>query len=276
MHDGVCKCGEGVCCKGCGSPHVKARGLCNACYLMSKKEAQQDGQWEPYVDATPALAHLDVLRERGVTLAQVVRITGLHHTTVYRMVPGARVRTETMAKILAISPPLVPVQPVVTESALGAARRLQALSALGWSLGQVAQRCSVHHAHLCKIAKGAVTAVLPDTRAEVERVYEEMSHLPGPSQLVRATARARGWVPPLAWDEDLVDDDGNPTNHIDNPHAVPQGVARENHQPFTQAYLEYLQLGYANDEIIAERMGIEPRSLRRMVNRSRSLQGVKT
>lgn len=276
MINGVCKCGEGVCCTGCGSTKIHARGLCALCYKMTRLESVTDGVWQSkYVDAAPALEHLERLYAAGMTRLQVVKLTGLHHTTIYRMLPGSRVATETLAKVLAIEPTpelLATGDDQKAVSALGTARRLQALSALGWPLAVQAQHAGLDASNLSKIARGARLGAYPGTEHAVRELYDKLSATPGPSDEIRQDARERGWVPPLAWDEDPVDDDGNPTNHIDNPDAVPQGVGPQRKQPLTVAYREFRSLGYRNDDVIAARLQVEAASLRKAMNKSRDLQ----
>jgi hypothetical protein len=73
-------------CRGCGASRVVARGYCNACYLMNRKQKIREGKWEvPLVDASPAVEHLERLAAAGVSKQQMVRLTGLHHTTIYRL-----------------------------------------------------------------------------------------------------------------------------------------------------------------------------------------------
>ncbi|WP_295694431.1 hypothetical protein, partial [Lapillicoccus sp.] len=41
---------------------------------------------------------------------------------------------------------------------------------------------------------------------QVRQVYDRLSMTPGPSPTARARAAARGYAPPLAWDDDTIDD----------------------------------------------------------------------
>ena len=55
-------------------------------------------------------------------------------------------------------------------------------------------------------------------RAEVARLYAELWDVPSTepdAAVLRGHARARGWVPPLAWDDEL----------MGNPSVQPMGVA---------------------------------------------------
>ena len=97
----------------------------------------------------------------------------------------------------------------------GAIRRIQALQAIGWSVPEIAKRCSINHRHLYSLARHPM--IYTSTFEAIARAFDEMAMtLP----LERTTgerissARARnhaarnGWAPPLAWDD--IDNDPRP------------------------------------------------------------------
>lgn len=95
--------------------------------------------------------------------------------------------------------------------ALGTHRRIHALQALGWRLGDIdcalgkGFRTSHTHNLLCQ------DAVHLDTAIAVAAVYERLSMTPGPSETTRKRAKRWGYAPPLAWD------------CIDDPDEQPRG-----------------------------------------------------
>lgn len=99
--------------------------------------------------------------------------------------------------------------------AAGTCRRLQALAALGWPSAAIAARLQVSDAAVIARTTSSRT-VDRRTAARVRRVYDELSMSVGPSSITRKRALAKGWVPPLAWDDDTIDD----------PAAEAQGAAR--------------------------------------------------
>ncbi|MGC4174317.1 hypothetical protein [Demequina sp.] len=106
---------------------------------------------------------------------------------------------------------------VETVNSIGTVRRLRALIALGWSQAGLAVRAGmssrtvwllVRHPELCPDVTLA-------TRARVVELYDELSMKIPPESRHKTVAvrlaRAAGWVPPLAWDdEDLDDPEGHP------------------------------------------------------------------
>jgi transcriptional regulator with XRE-family HTH domain len=96
----------------------------------------------------------------------------------------------------------------------GVTRRLQALAAIGWSAQDVADRLGVTERAVQMWRSGHYPTVRPETAATVDRLYEELQGTPGPSPRSRENATRSGWAPPLAWEDDA----------IDNPAAQPTGV----------------------------------------------------
>lgn len=111
--------------------------------------------------------------------------------------------------------------------AIGTTRRLRALLAIGWTLGDLAERVDLSRSRLSHLCMGRRELIHRDTAARVAGLYDALSmtvpeDLP-PEQrpprgcAVRARQRrqcaAKGWPPPLAWDDD----------DLDNPAATPAG-----------------------------------------------------
>ena len=108
--------------------------------------------------------------------------------------------------------------------AAGTARRLQALVAVGWTQSAIAARAGVtFQAINYLIGKDPQGTVRQTTAQKITALYEQLWRGPGTprdrwdgaGQLrAREFARNRGWVPPMAWDDDT----------IDNPQATPSGA----------------------------------------------------
>ena len=147
-------------------------------------------------------------------------------------------------------------------ASIGVTRRLRALNALGYSQDDLAARLGVHYSWVCKLMsteRAQVNKVNPDTVTRVTDLYNQLSMTPGPSERARRAARIKGWAPPLAWDDDTIDD----------PNAQPDGQLHRSDRktvPFTEEYLELRSLGY-NDLQIVRKWSIKPESLLRQLNR---------
>jgi len=103
-----------------------------------------------------------------------------------------------------------------TVSSLGARRRVQALCALGYTLADLATISGTSLSRFSQVARGHNPTVYLDTDARIRALYDRLSGQPPRPTWVTARARrlaiAKGWAPPLAWD------------NIDNPDERPQGV----------------------------------------------------
>jgi hypothetical protein len=106
--------------------------------------------------------------------------------------------------------------------ALGTRRRLQALCALGWDWYSLANHIGASHEVVRTWAMNN-QFVYARTAATVRVLYDELSMKLPPENTTaqrnaasraRGRAKRRGWPPPLAWDDE----------DLDNPDAVPAGV----------------------------------------------------
>ncbi len=105
--------------------------------------------------------------------------------------------------------------------AIGTQRRLQALAVLGWSNASVARRMGMHPEHMPRLIANAVT-INAKTAERATAVYRELSmRIPvGTTRqekqsitCARTRANRNGWLPPLAWDDETIDDPGARPRH---------------------------------------------------------------
>lgn len=132
--------------------------------------------------------------------------------------------------------------------ATGTRRRIQALNAIGWDNGRIMKRLGMDPYGSRTLFRGA--RVHQNTAAKVARVYDELSMTPGPSVRARLHAQRRGYAPPLAWDDDTIDD----------PNAVPDLGAPDDDTAWADDVAELIDAGCSWDEI-AKRLGLKPDSL---------------
>src|SRR5258708_22627051 len=93
------------------------------------------GRWQPFVDATPAREHLELLSRHRIGWARAAELAGLSRGTVSQILFGPRrverIRSETEAAILAVPPVGEGAAPGAVAPAFGIQRRAQALHAIG-------------------------------------------------------------------------------------------------------------------------------------------------
>jgi hypothetical protein len=129
------------------------------------------------------------------------------------MGPAKRVRVETATRILAVKPTLNAYGYRARVEPAGTVRRIQALVAVGYPQSVLAAYLGRPEERLRgSVRSGIVTASL--ARA-VRELYDRLWDQPPPQRTraertamsyARNYAAARGWVPPLAWDDDTIDD----------------------------------------------------------------------
>jgi len=171
------------------------------------------------VDAEPARLRVKQLLADGMTVRQLEAATGVHDTAIRVLVgdfpnrkQSVRIRPATAAALLAVRfDPLTP-RGDATVAAIGTRRRLQALQAIGYPGQYLAVRLGAGPNSMLQVARR--DRVRAATARAVAALYAELENTPGPSSRTARAARGRGWLPPVWWDEDSIDD----------PQAVPAGV----------------------------------------------------
>ena len=158
------------------------------------------------VPSGPVVAHLRVLRSWGMSWAQIGHAAGLsegvprHHVTS----GGPTMLRRTAEKLLAVQPGQFGESGWVVS--VGTVRRVRALFALGHSRDELAQRLGLSPTGMSRLVGGDFASVRASVAAAAVRVYDELSMSMGPSMKNRYRAEREGWAPPLAWDEESIDD----------------------------------------------------------------------
>lgn len=171
------------------------------------------GRYEtPLVDPGPARAHIDALRTFGLSKDAIAGLAGVHEGMIEQITsPGhhqyrTTIRRDTEAAILAARFDLDQVPPHRQVDIIGTQRRIRALSCMGWSQSYLADRLDVTVAAVGFYLKPTRRYVTVGVALRIRSLYAELSHRAGPSHRCAARALRRGWVPPMAWDDDTIDD----------------------------------------------------------------------
>lgn len=107
---------------------------------------------------------------------------------------AARYEKQRRLDILSNKPPrLVPV--------IGTRRRIQALARIGWTITEQSRRIGLTSQALHYSISDDRTTVSRRRHEQVIALFELLSMTPGPSQVTAHRAAAKGWAPPLAWDD---------------------------------------------------------------------------
>lgn len=199
-------------CTKCGHPQY-ARGLCRNHYNKTLRRHTAYGTWtSTLTPAAPIAAHIHALRAAGLSNSTIAERTGLSTATIQRSTKQKSCHQATADAILAIHIPTDIVREAAGGrmiDATGTQRRIQALVATGYTYRALGEHLGIRHSSVWRILEE--TQVQAKTARNVLDVYNRLSMTPGGSQRAISRATRRGWAPPLAWDDDT----------IDNPDATP-------------------------------------------------------
>lgn len=196
-----------------------------ATYERDRKRQHAYGRWANLVDAEPARQHLLALHEAGLSWKRASTLSGISVGTVWQLVhgrdepgrtgvPSVRISPENARALLALTVADAAdlADGAVTDST-GARRRIQALCATGWPVSVQARAAGVDRQALDVALRGR-PIVARNARA-IAAMYDRLWDQPprpvtahdraGVTRALRA-AQAGAWAPPMAWDDDQIDD----------------------------------------------------------------------
>lgn len=170
------------------------------------------------VDAKPVRAHVDWLRINGMGIREIVRTSGVARSTVMGLYRSKRTGRPAEFVYRNVAEALLAVgtadpAPGAPVDGTGTARRLQALVCLGWSLEALSHRLGWTRSNIQSLIQP--TPVRRYTAEKVKALYDDLwDKMPPQSDRwqrasvtrARNLAHRNGWVSPLAWDDEDIDD----------------------------------------------------------------------
>ena len=173
------------------------------------------GRWEPLVDAEPVREHLRTLSANGIGARRVAELTRISSGGLNRILYGGegrppcrRVKSEIAQAILAIKPTAEALSDGALVDGTSTRRRIQGMAAIGWPLSDQGRRCGRDPRNYTYLLNAEQVTV--KTARMVRELYDALSAVaPPPGRLTnrtRAWAARKGYAPPLAWDDDTIDD----------------------------------------------------------------------
>ncbi|MFJ2278741.1 hypothetical protein ACIOEZ_31855 [Streptomyces sp. NPDC087866] len=166
--------------------------------------ARQSGQ-SRRVPSGPALEHLAKLAE-SVGLGQVALAADAPRSSLSRLLVQRR---PTMSRALAEK--ILAVQGVDRSTmsmvdSIGAQRRLQALYALGHWRMTIVEASGLTPQSISELLRGTWVRISVGCDDAVRRAYAQLSMSVDNCECNLVRARREQWAPPLAWDEETIDD----------------------------------------------------------------------
>jgi hypothetical protein len=198
-----------------GSPGYRPPCKCEPCNTARRRHHKQTrvnrqlGR-SPFTSPDQAQARLQELHQT-MSWKTLVTATGLELNALLRIYNGQRtkIRNETHAKIMAVTAPAQGDRGQYLD-ATGSTRRAQALSYLGHSYATIAGAANTSHNRILSIANGRQPTIRRDLAERLEAAYRQLASVrPTANKYTSRTrnfARANGWAPPGAWDDDTIDD----------------------------------------------------------------------
>ena len=181
------------------------------------------GRWEPWTQAAPVQDHLRRLCRSGVSIRAIGRAAGVSPTTVHRLLNDSASRRchaqrhlhTTQARRLLVLTPATVEQLSPRRNAVGAQRRLRALTAIGYPAVALAAQLGVAPSTVRKLLSGHAKTVSPPLNHAVRALYDQVWDQPpaertGAERRAATAARTRaahsGWPAPMGLDDDRIDD----------------------------------------------------------------------
>lgn len=224
-----CTCKRARHVHGTRTAYVVDKCRCRPCTDASAKVQAERSRLQAYgrydsgrVDAQPIREHITMLMAYGIGLKRIAALAGVSNATLGKilygdqtrnMPPRARTEKHVAAGVLAIKPSLDNLGQTVSVDATGTRRRIQALVTIGWSQSRIGERLGMEPSNFNRTIKADM--VHAETARKVKALYEELWdqpqtgtdwHTKASASRARNYAKAHGWLPPLAWDDETIDD----------------------------------------------------------------------
>lgn len=103
---------------------------------------------------------------------------------------------------------------------VGVRRRLQALAVLGWPAEELGRRIDRTGNNVKQLRSNSRGRCRYSTWERVDQLYHELSDRDGPSLVTAQRARRSGWLAPIQWDDDVLDDPKGRPGHRARPQPV--------------------------------------------------------
>jgi len=219
---------------------------------------------EHLVDADPLRDHVAALMAGGMSFKAIALSAGYaSRNALADAITRPRVMPRTLARVLAVNLASDNRRDAYTD-ATGSARRLQALAVNGWPSRNLATRLGHRQpATIQDIANGDTSTIRLRTKDGIRDLYNELWDQAGPSKRTADIAKGKGWLPALAWDDDLID---RPEHEADDVRrrTLPghgSGVTMEDIE-------EARDQGYVSAEQIGWRLGVTRDTVQQILSRA--------
>lgn len=243
---------------------VAGRGLCNSHFANLRSRLMAYGTWVPdRMPVEPVRERILAWREAGIGAPRLSELTGVSCRALDQIVNhGKWVSCKTWDALmgLEIHHAWKVAADMANVDATGTRRRLQAMAALGHRTDYITARLGIGPTGVAKVLTGTQDRVSAARARAVAALYDELWDKQGSCLRTRRTAARKGWLLPMWWDDDTIDD----------PAAEPS-VGGDKRLTSTDLIAELRGIGVTDPDEIAERaaesLGIQPDSVARQLAR---------
>jgi len=162
------------------------------------------------IPADSVREHLLHLLEGEATLRGIAEVSGIPLSVVARLARSrqSRVSRRVAAALLAVTTSELTQRsnPSGLVPKVGAVRRIRALHAIGHSASDIAAVSTLTERDVHDVVTQPGRWITQARWEAIARAYGHLSMTPGSSSKAREIAAAAGYPPPLAWDEEAIDD----------------------------------------------------------------------
>jgi len=214
---------------------------------------------ERMIDADHIRAHVAQLLEQGMSFRGIALTAGYSSgNALTSALSRKKVLRKTHDRIMGIKVE-ADARRFGYVAASGSCRRIQALGAIGWTTRAIAERMGVKdHATVVDLSSGRNRTIRRETAIKVRAVYEALWDQPGPSAVSAKRAATKGWLPPVAWDDEVIDD----------PKFQAEDVRRRGRSTITMEDIEEARAqGYETAEQVGWRLGYSQDAISQFLSR---------
>jgi len=193
-------------------------------YLRRRYREKAYGRWNPWADAAPVRDHVRALHDAtGADYRQIAAAAGLGTHRVGHLLhgnpsdgkpPARKIRRDAAQRLLALTGAELRPNPRALVPAAGSRHRLRALVATGRPASALTAELGMGEHPVRDIISGRSGQVTAATRDAVRGLYDRLWDVPPPEHTpaqrqaatcARGRAERAGWPPPMALDDDRID-----------------------------------------------------------------------
>lgn len=250
-------------CSKCDNTAAKDLPYCRKHHEQRQRSRAEREGWSQLglLPAQEIAEYIDSLRASGLGWTTIASLSDVQERHLRGIRHQQYVHPGTAVRIMAVQPGAHDLQADNADiPAVGTKRRIRGLQRMGYTNVMLAEHSGLNIRTVDITLSDQLTQVKASTARRIAEVFSALQLVAPPdtygSRRARLRAERKGWLPPLAWDEDTIDD----------PNAEPNLGTKSKSDDWYHDYEEMREWGLTLGQI-AERMGILEDSLKQNLRR---------